>query len=159
MQKQQKILFCVYFRFTTVLPAVSQLLFCGCPSAAARNSIHITVILKISCAAAPKAAARTAAIETAHILRPFYLCCLCRYGQRGAPRADFRVYRPILQAGNFCAILHFSALNAPAQLQGRSLCEHAANSGAKVWYTAKFCAILGTKSRQPGRARRKRGKT
>ena len=159
MQKQQKIFFCVYFRFTTVLPAVSQLLFCGCPSAAARNSIHITVILKISCTAAPKAAARTAAIETAHILRPFYLCCLCRCGRRGAPRMDFRVYRPILQAGNFCAILHFPALNAPARLQGRTLCEHTANSGAKVWYTAKFCAILGTKSRQPGRVRRKRGKT
>ena len=158
MQKQQKTFFCFYFRFTTVLPAVSQLLFCGCASAAARNSIHITVILKISCAAAPKSAANTAAIETAHILRPFYLCCLCRYGQRGAPRMDFRVYRPILQAGNFCAILHFPAFNAPAPPQGRSLCEHTANSGAKVWYTATFCAILGTKPTQPGRARRKRGK-
>ena len=159
MQKQQKIFFCVYFRFTTVLPAVSQLLFCGCPSAAVRNSIHITVILKISCAVAPKAAARTAAIETAHILRPFYLCCLFRYGQRGASRMDFRVYRPILQVGNFCAILHFPAFNAPARRRGRTLYEHTANSDAKVWYTAKFCAILGTKSRQPGRARRKRGKT
>lgn len=159
MQKQQKIFFCVYFRFTTVLPAVSQLLFCGYPSAAARNSIHITVILKISCIAAPKAAARTAAIETAHILHSFYLCCLCRHGRWGAPRMDFRVYRPILQAGNFCAILHFSAFNAPAPPQERTLCEHTANSGAKVWYTARFCAILGTKSRQPGRARRKRGKT
>ena len=155
MQKQQKIFFCVYFRFTTVLPAVSQLLFCGCPSAAARNSIHITVILKISCAAA----ARTAAIETAHLLRPFYLCCLCRYGRRGAPRMDFRVYRPILQAGNFCAILHFPVFSLPCPAQGRTLCEHTANSGAKVWYTATFCAILDKKSTQPGRARLKRGHT
>lgn len=46
MQKQQKIFFCFYFRFPTVLPVVFQLLFCGCPSAAARNSIHITVIFK-----------------------------------------------------------------------------------------------------------------
>ena len=72
--------------------------------------------LKISCAAAPKAAARTAAIETAHILRLFYLCCLCRCGQQSALRMDFRVYRPISQAGNFCAILHFpvSFLPCPA---------------------------------------------
>ena len=31
---------------------------------------------------------------------------------------------------------------SPARLQGRSLCEHTAKSGAKVWYTARFCAIL-----------------
>ena len=131
----------------------------GCTSAAAQNSIHITVILKISCAAAPKAAVKTAAIETAHILRSFYLFCLCLCGRRGASRMDFSVYRPILQAGNFCAILHFPALNAPARLQGCSLCEHTANSGAKVWYTARFCAILDKKSTQPGRARHKRGHT
>ena len=158
MQKQQKIFFCVYFRFTTVLPAVSQLLFCGCPSAAAQNSIHITVILKISCIAAPKAAARTAAIETAHILRLFYLCCLCQCGQQSASRMDFSVYRPILQAGNFCAILHFPVSSLPCPATGTLFCENTADSGAKVWYTATFCAILGTKSTQPGRARRKRGK-
>lgn len=159
MQKQQKTFFCFYFRFTTILPAVSQLLFCGCTSAAARNSIHITVILKISCAAAPKAAARTAAIETAHILHSFYLCCLCRYGRRGAPRMDFRVYRPILQAGNFCAILHFPVSSLPCPATGTLLCENTADSGAKVWYTARFCAILDKKSTQPGRARHKRGHT
>lgn len=115
--------------------------------------------LKISCAAVPKAAAKTAAIETAHILRLFYLCCLCQCGQQSASRMDFSVYRPILQAGNFCAILHFLCPLSPARLQGRSLCEHTANSGAKVWYTARFCAILDKKSIQPGRARHKRGNT
>ena len=159
MQKQQKIFFCVYFRFTTVLPAVSQLLFCGCPSAAARNSIHITVILKISCAVTPKNAANTAANETAHILRLFYLFCLCRCGQRGASRMDFSVYRPILQAGNFCAILYFPVSSLPCPATGTLLCENTANSGAKVWYTARFCAILDKKSTQPSRARHKRGHT
>ena len=48
---------------------------------------------------------------------------------------------------------------SPARLQGRSLCENTANSGAKVWYTARFCAILDKKSTQPGRARHKRGHT
>ena len=159
MQKQQKTFFCFYFRFTTVLPVALQPPCRGCPSAAARNSIHITVILKISFTSAPKVASRTAAIETAHILRLFYLCCLCRCGRRGASRMDFSVYRPILQAGNFCAILHFLCPLSPARLQGRSLCEHTANSGAKVWYTARFCAILDKKSTQPGRARHKRGHT
>ena len=76
--------------------------------------------LKISCAAAPKVAARTAAIETAHILRLFYLCCLCRCGQQSAARMDFSVYRPILQAGNFCAICIFPCPLSPARPQGRS---------------------------------------
>ena len=115
--------------------------------------------LKISCAVTPKNAANTADIETAHILRLFYLCCLCQCGQQSASRMDFSVYRPILQAGNFCAILHFLCPLSPARLQGRSLCEHTANSGAKVWYTARFCAILDKKSIQPGRARHKRGNT
>ena len=106
-----------------------------------------------------KLGVKTAAIENAHILRSFYLCCLCRCGRWGAPRMDFSVYRPILQAGNFCAILHFPAFNAPARVQGRSLCENTANSGAKVWYTARFCAILDKKSTQPGRTRHKRGHT
>lgn len=48
---------------------------------------------------------------------------------------------------------------SPARLQGRSLCEHTANSDAKVWYTARFCAILDKKSTQPGCARHKRGHT
>ena len=95
------------------MPVVFQPPCRGCPSAAARNSTHITVILKISCIAAPKLAARTAAIEAAHILRLFYLCCLCRCGQQSASRMDFSVYRPILQAGNFCAILHFSVSSLP----------------------------------------------
>ena len=159
MQKQQKTFFCFYFRFPTVLPVVFQPPCRGCPFAAAWNSVHITVILKISYIAAPKLAARTAAIETAHILRSFYLCCLCRCGQQSASRMDFRVYRPILQAGNFCAILHFPCPLSPARLQGCSLCESTANSGAKVWYTARFCAILDKKSTQPGRARHKRGHT
>ena len=115
--------------------------------------------LKISCVAAPKLAARTAAIETAHILRSFYLCCLCRCGRRGASRMDFSVYRPILQAGNFCAILHFSVFSLPCPAAGTLLCENTANSGAKVWYTARFCAILDKKSTQPGCARHKRGHT
>ena len=115
--------------------------------------------LKISCAAAPKAAARTAAIEIAHILRLFYLCCLCRCGRRGASRMDFRVYRPILHMGNFCAILHFPVFFLPCPAAGTLLCENTANSGAKVWYTARFCAILDKRSTQPGRARHKRGNT
>ena len=115
--------------------------------------------LKISCAAAPKLAARTAAIETAHILRSFYLCCLCRCGRQSALRMDFSVYRPILQAGNFCAILHFSVSSLPCPAAGALFCEHTANSGAKVWYTARFCAILDKKSTQPGRARHKRSHT
>lgn len=159
MQKQQKTFFCFYFRFSTVLPVALQPPCRGCPSAATRNSIHITVILKINCIAAPKLAARTAAIETAHILLSFYLCCLCRCGQQSALRMDFRVYRPILQAGNFCAILHFSVSSLPCPATGTLLCENTANSGAKVWYTARFCAILDKKSTQPGRARHKRGHT
>lgn len=159
MQKQQKIFFCFYFRFPTVLPVVFQPPCRGCPSAAARNSTHITVILKISCIAAPKLAARIAAIEAAHILRLFYLCCLCRCGRRGALRMDFIVYRPILQAGNFCAILHFSVSSLPCPATGTLFCENTANSGAKVWYTARFCAILDKKSTQPGRVRHKRGHT
>lgn len=131
----------------------------GCTSAAAQNSIHITVILKISCIAAPKAAARTAAIKTAHILRLFYLCCLCQCGQQSASRMDFSVYRPILQAGNFCAILHFPVFSLPCPATGTLLCENTADSGTKVWYTARFCAILDKKSTQPGRARHKRGHT
>lgn len=115
--------------------------------------------LKISCAAAPKAAVKTAAIETAHILRLFYLCCLCRCGRRGAPRMDFRVYRPILHVGNFCAILHFSVFSLLCPAAGALFCENTADSGAKVWYTARFCAILDKKSTQPGRARHKRGHT
>ena len=115
--------------------------------------------LKISCAAAPKAAARTAAIENAHILRSFYLCCLCQCGHRGASRMDFSVYRPILQAGNFCAILHFPVSSLPCPATGALFCENTANSGAKVWYTARFCAILDKKSTRPGRARHKRGHT
>ena len=98
--------------------------------------------LKISCAAAPKAAARTAAIKTAHILRLFYLCCLCQCGQQSASRMDFSVYRPILQAGNFCAILHFPVSSLPCPAAGALFCENTADSGAKVWYTARFCAIL-----------------
>ena len=74
--------------------------------------------LKISCAAAPKAAVKTAAIEIAHILRLFHLCCLCRCGQQSASRMDFSVYRPILQAGNFCAILHFSVSSLPCPAAG-----------------------------------------
>ena len=159
MLKQQKTFFCVYFRFPTVLPVALQPPCHGCTSAAAQNSIHITVILKINCIAAPKLAARTAAIETAHILLSFYLCCLCRCGQQSALRMDFRVYRPILQAGNFCAILHFSVSSLPCPATGTLLCENTANSGAKVWYTARFCAILDKKSTQPGRARHKRGHT
>lgn len=159
MQKQQKTFFCFYFRFPTVLPVVFQPPCRGCTSAAAQNSIHITVILKISCAVTPKSAANTAAIETAHILRLFYLCCLCKCGQQSASRMDFRVYRPILQAGNFCAILHFPASSLPCPATGTLLCENTANSGAKVWYTARFCAILDKKSTQPGRARHKRGHT
>ena len=131
----------------------------GCPSAAAQNSIHITVILKISCIAAPKLAARTAAIEIAHILLSFYLCCLCRCGQWGAPCMDFRVYRPILQVGNFCAILHFHVSSLPCPAAWALFCENTADSGAKVWHTARFCAILDKKSTQPGRARHKRGHT
>ena len=141
------------------MPVVFQPPCRGCPSAAARNSTHITVILKISCIAAPKLAARIAAIEAAHILRLFYLCCLCRCGQQSASRMDFSVYRPILQAGNFCAILHFLCPLSPARLQGRSLCEHTANSGAKVWHTARFCAILDKKSTQPGRTRHSMSKS
>lgn len=159
MEKQQKTFFCFYFRFPTVLPVVFQPPCRGCPSAAARNSIHITVILKISCAVTPKNAANTAANETAHILRSFYLCCLCRCGQQSASRMDFRVYRPILQAGNFCAILHFSVSSLPCPATGTLFCENTANSGAKVWYTARFCAILDKKSTQPGRTRHKRGHT
>lgn len=159
MQKQQKTFFCFYFRFPTVLPVALQPPCRGCPSAAARNSIHITVVLKISCIAAPKAAVKTAAIEIAHILRLFYLCCLCRCGRRGALRMDFRVYRPILQAGNFCAILHFPVFFLPCPAAETLFCENTANSGAKVWYTARFCAILDKKSTQPGRARHKRGHT
>lgn len=155
MQKQQKTFFCFYFRFSTVLPIVFQQLCRGCTSAAARNSIHITVIFKNQLCRR----AKTAAIETAHILRSFYLCCLCRCGRRGASRMDFSVYRPILQAGNFCAILHFSVSSLPCPATGTLLCEHTANSGAKVWYTARFCAILDKKSTQPGRARHKRGHT
>lgn len=159
MYKQQKTFFCFYFRFPTVLPVALQPPCRGCPSAAAQNSIHITVILKISCAAVPKAAARTAAIKTAHILRSFYLCCLCRREQQNALRMDFSVYRPILQAGNFCAILHFPVSSLPCPAAGALFCEHTANSGSKVWYTARFCAILDKKSTQPGRARHKRGHT
>lgn len=48
---------------------------------------------------------------------------------------------------------------SPAPPQGRSFCENTADSGAKVWYTARFCAILDKKSIQPGRARHKRGHT
>lgn len=65
---------------------------------------------------------------------------------------DFSVYRPILQAGNFCAILHFPVSFLPCPAAGTLFCENTANSGAKVWYTARFCAILDKKSTQPGRA-------
>ena len=159
MQKQQKTFFCFYFRFPTVLPVVFHPPCRGCTSATAQNSIHITVIFKISCIAAPKAAARTAAIETAHILRSFYLCCLCQCGQQSASRMGFNVYRPILQARNFCAILHFPVSSLPCPATGTLFCENTADSGAKVWYTARFCAILDKKSTQPGRARHKRGHT
>ena len=115
--------------------------------------------LRIGCIAAPKNAANAAAIETAHILRSFYLFCLCRCGQQSASRMDFSVYRPILQAGNFCAILHFSVSSLPCPATGTLFCENTADSGAKVWYTARFCAILDKKSTQPGRARHKRGHT
>uniref|UniRef100_UPI003FEEAE85 hypothetical protein n=1 Tax=Gemmiger formicilis TaxID=745368 RepID=UPI003FEEAE85 len=95
--------------------------------------------LKISCAVTPKNAANTAAIETAHILRLFYLCCLCRCRQQSASRMDFSVYRPILQAGNFCAISHFPVSFLPCPAAGTFFCENTADSGAKVWYTARFC--------------------
>ena len=125
-----------------------------------RRILHILPsFLKISCAVTPKNAANTAAIETAHILRLFYLCCLCRCGQQSASRMDFSVYRPILQASNFCAILHFPVSSLPCPAAGALFCENTADSGAKVWYTARFCAILDKKSIQPGRARHKRGHT
>ena len=65
-----------------------------------------------------KLGVKTAAIEAAHILRSFYLCCLCRCGRRGASRMDFSVYRPILQAGNFCAILYFPVSSLPCPAAG-----------------------------------------
>lgn len=55
---------------------------------------------------------------------------------------DFSVYRPILQAGNFCAISHFPVSFLPCPAAGTLFCENTANSGAKEWYTARFCAIL-----------------
>lgn len=159
MQKQQKIFFCFYFRFPPFCLLHSNRLAVAAPLPPRGILYILPSFLKISCAAVPKAAARTAAVETAHILRLFYLCCLCRCGRRGALRMDFSVYRPILQAGNFCAILHFSVSSFPCPATGTLICENTANSGAKVWYTARFCAILDKKSTQPGRARHKRGHT
>ena len=98
------------------MPVVFQQLCRGCTSAAAQNSIHITVIFKNQLCRR----AKTAAIETAHILRLFYLCCLCRCGQQSASRMDFSVYRPILQVGNFALFFIFPCPLSPARPQGRS---------------------------------------
>ena len=159
MQKQQKTFFASIFNFPTFCLLHTNRLAVAAPLPPRGILYALPSFLKISCAAAPKLAARTAAIETAHILLSFYLCCLCRCGQWGAPCMDFRVYRPILQAGNFCAILHYPVSPLPCPAAGALFCENTADSGAKVWHTARFCAILDKKSTQPGRARHKRGHT
>jgi len=155
MQKQQKIFFCFYFRFPTVLPVALQPPCRGCTSAAARNSIHIIVILKISCAAAPKLPQLKS-----HIYCVYFICAVSVGAGSRAHRVWISAYiGQFYRRAIFVLFCIFPCPLSPARLQGRSLCEHTANSGAKVWYTARFCAILDKKSTQPGRARHKRGHT
>ena len=159
MQKQQKIFFCVYFRFTTVLPAVSQLLFCGCASAAARNSIHITVIFKNQLCRCAKSRSKNCRNWNRTYIA--FILSVLSLSVRAAGRIAYGFHR--IQAnftgGQFLCYFAFSVSSLPCPATGTLLCENTANSGAKVWYTARFCAILDKKSTQPGRARHKRGHT
>lgn len=91
-------------------------------------------------------------------LKPHIYCChfICAVSAGAGSRAH-RVWisayiGQFYRLAIFVPFCIFPCPLSPARLQGRSLCEHTANSGAKVWYTARFCAILDKKSTQPGRA-------
>lgn len=111
--------------------------------------------LKISRVAAPKLPQLKP-----HIYCVYFICAVSVGAGSRAHRAWISAYiGQFYRRAIFVLFCIFPCSLSPARPQGRSLCEHTANSGAKVWYTARFCAILDKKSTQPGRARHKRGHT
>ena len=111
--------------------------------------------LKISCAAAPKLPQLKPHIYCVH-----FICADSVGAGSGAHCVWISAYiGQFYRRAIFVLFCIFPCPLSPARPQRRSLCEHTANSGAKVWYTARFCAILDKKSTQPGNARHKRGHT
>lgn len=155
MQKQQKTFFASLFNFPPFCLLYSNSFAVAAPLPPRRILYILPSFLKISCAAAPKLPQLKPHIYCVH-----FICAVSVGAGSGAHRAWISAYiGQFYRRAIFVLFCIFPCPLSPARLQRRSFCEHAANSGAKVWYTARFCAILDKKSTQPGRTRHKRGHT